>query len=112
MLERGIVGKEIARDLSQAASSQETSDVMRPQILEDGPQLLIRGPALEAGLVDLIAVVVVGKLPAMKQGTGDPIVPERYLFTRRHNGVRGAIGVGGTRCSRGVLVLYVYGECR
>jgi hypothetical protein len=55
---------------------------------------------------------VVGKLPAMKQGTGDPIVPERYLFTRRHNGVRGAIGVGGTRCSRGVLVLYVYGECR
>lgn len=58
---------------------------MRPQILEDGPQLLIRGPALEAGLVDLTAVVVVGKLPAMKQCTGNPIVPKRYLFARRHD---------------------------
>jgi len=86
LLEGGVEGKEVARDLTLLAGRQERSDVMRPQVLENGPELLVGGPALDAGLVDLIAVVVVSEVPTMKQGTANPVVPKRDLFACRHGG--------------------------
>jgi len=100
LLQGGVVGKEVARDLAQLAGRQEARDIMRPQVLEDGPQLLVGGPALDAGLVDLIAVVVVGKAPAVKQGAAYPVVPEGDLLARRHGG-RGEGGPFWGRRSRG-----------
>ena len=75
LLQGGVVGEKVARDLAQLAGRQEARDVMRPQVLEDGPQLLVGGSALDAGLIDLIAVVVVGKAPSVKQGAAYPVVP-------------------------------------
>lgn len=95
LLEGGVVGKQVARDLTLFAGRQEPSYIMRPQVLENRPQFLIGGPALHAGLVDLIAIVVIGEVPTVKQGTANPVVPKRDLFACRHGGRGGPGGVMG-----------------
>jgi len=87
-------------------------------VLEDGAKFVVGGSGFAAGFVHVLAVVLVGVLPALQQEAAHLVVPEGELFRGRHfckkktwgkkEGGRGIDGgslsacEGGLRRGRGV----------
>lgn len=94
LLEDGVVGEEVAARPGCPAlfqGGQVPPYVVRPEVLEDGAELLVGGPRAGTGLVDLATVVVGGKAPAMQEGTANLVVPQGDFLAGRHGPASGVL---------------------
>jgi len=83
-LGRGVVTEKVSHISALLLGIIETQHVLGAEMLQDGAELVVRGTGPCAGFVHVLAVVLVGVLPALQQQAAHLVIPEGEFFRSRH----------------------------